>query len=646
MGVGCREVKEVINLVTQLQNTLQVVFVDGAAHAKSEITSGFSALKESFAQLPDLWETITGPSQLELAKYIDENPVFDLVDKVQALTTQDSANSTLFGGVNLISQADANLQTRIGDKSQQIFNNAFAGCDSNESVAGAISGITGGAIQTVASAATAIQSTVLALSDLDSQFTSAVFVDAASNFIKRQTSEKFLLKQIRDTIREINDDIAKMDEDDYSTDHKGLIAEAYQKLRQSDEFIRTEIDNINRQFPVSRPALTKARENIDQVRDFFTGIDFQDIFGGLISLRALKVAGRIAYLEYLEDLFKQEELVSERIRLNLADFDETFYDLTNFDDLLLPGLALARCRLGTVMGQMGVATAKNNLATFALAEKKWALDLAVTSSIIRTTEKLGKITTNDPLNVAGLVEPLGAILTEVQAPPGIITPGQISNTLALYIDNVKYKLSYNAPVTQIQSRGELTIRLIEQKLAQNESFILGIGTNAASIQQSGGLAVGFAALAAVKGAIATIKSFAGALDSLSAGGLKDFYDGSFVDQLVEGIFGQLITLIKAELAKYGCTLEDLGKGVLNAYEIFEDTLRSDALFNESLDGYPETRIRQLLTDDLPKFDIPDLANPVRPDSPATTGMEVLARPDLAIGASTDAVTGPAPSQFE
>ena len=642
MGVGCREVKEVINLVKQLENTLKVVFVDGFNHTAAEVTSGWEAIKKSFVELPDLWETITGPSQLELATYIDENPVFDLADKMQALTTQDSANSTLFGGVNLISQADANLQTRIGDKSQEIFGNAFAGCDSNSSVAGAIGGITAAATQTVASSATAIQSTFFALADLDNQFTSAVFVDAATNFIKRQTSEKFLLKQIRDTIKEINDDIGKMDEDDYSVDHKGAIAEAYQKLQQSDEFIRTQIGNINRQFPVSRPALTEARENIDQVRDFFTGIDFQDLFGGLISIRALKVAGRLAYLEYLDDKFKQEELVSERIRLNLAGFDQVFADLTNFDDLLLPGLTLARCRLGTVMGQMGVATAKNNLGTFALAEKKWALDLAVTSSILRTTEKLGKITTDDPLNVAGLVEPLGSILSDVQTAPGIITPGQISDTLALYIENVKYKLSYNAPPAQIQARGELTIRLIEQKLKQNESFILGIGSNTASIQQSGGLAAGFAALAAVKGAIATIKSFAGALDNLSAGGLKDFYDGSFVDQLVQGIFGQLLELIKAELAKYGCTLQDLGLGVINAYDIFEDTIRSDALFNESLSGYPETRIRQLLTDDLPKYEIPDVANPVRPDSPALTGMDVLDRPDLA---ATDAQTT-TPAQLE
>ena len=640
MGVGCREVKEVINLVKQLEDTLETVFVDGYAHAKAEITDGWDQLKKSFAQLPDLWESLTGPSQLELAEYIENNPVFDLADKMQALTTQDSANSTLFGGVNLISQADVNLQTRIGDKSQEIFNNAFAGCDSNQSIAGTLAGVTAAATQTVASAGTAIQATVFALKDLDNQFTSAVFTDAAMNFIKRQTSEKFLLKQIRDTIKEINEDIEKLTDDDYSVDHKLAISEAYQKLQQSDEYIRTQISNINRKFPVSRPALDQARENVDEVRDFFTGIDLGDLFGGLLSGRALKIAGRLAYLEILDGYLNQEELVSERIRLNLKDFDTAFADLTNFDDLLLPGLTLARCRLGTVMGQMGIATAKNNLATYAVAEKKWALDLAVTSSIIRTTSKLGKITTDDPLNVSGLVEPLGSILDQVQDAPGIVEPGQVSDTLRLYIDNVKYKLSYNAPVSQIQARGELTIRLIERKLAQNESFILGIGTNTATIQQSGGLAAGFAALAALKGALATIKSFGAALDNLSAGGLKDFYDGSFVDQLIEGIFGQILTLLKAELAKYGCTLEDLGKGVLNAYGVFEDTLRSDALFNESLNGYPETRIRQLLTDDLPKYEISEPVSTVKPDSPAMTGIDAL---------PTDAPTaqsGPAPAPLE
>jgi hypothetical protein len=640
MGVGCREVKEVINLVKQLENTLQVVFVDGYAHAKAEFTEGWDQLKASFAQLPDLWETLTKPSQLDLAEYIESNPVFDLADKIQALTTQDSANSTLFGGVNLISQADANLQSRIGDKSQEIFNNAFAGCDSNSSIAGTIAGVTAGATQTVASAGTAIQATFFALSDLDNQFTSAIFTDAALNFIKRQTSEKFILKQIRDTIKEINEDIEKLTEDDYSVDHKLAISEAYQKLLQSDEFIRTQISNINRKFPVSRPALSQARENIDQVRDFFTGIDIQDLFGGLLSLRAIRIAGRLAYLEILDGYLNQEELVSERIRLNLKDFDKAFSDLTNFDDLLLPGLTLARCRLGTVMGQMGVATAKNNLATYALTEKKWALDLAVTSSILRTTEKLGKITSNDPLNVSGLVEPLGGILGQVQDSPGIIAPGQVSDTVRLYIDNVKYKLSYNAPVEQIQARGELAIRLIKRKLEQNESLILGIGTNAATIQQSGGLAAGFAALAAIKGAIGTIKSFATALDNLSAGGIKDFYDGSFVDQLVEGIFGQILTLLEAELAKYGCTLDDLGRGVLNAYGVFEDTLRSDALFNESLDGYPETRLRQLVTDDLPKYEVSDSVSEVKPDSPTMTGIDALPTDSL------DAQTGPAPAQLE
>lgn len=619
MGITCRDVKEVIDTVEQLEKLVTRTYEETYQLLTEEIGQAWEAIKESFAQLPDLWDSITDPPATDLASTLANNPVFDLADQISAQALLEAQAPTLFGAYPVSGSVDQNTQTALENKVQETFGSAFGGCQSNTSIAGALESVANSAIGTVTAVGTAIQSTVFALTEVDSNFSAAVFAEAAGNFIKRQTSEKFILQQIKDTISEINDDLDKLTDSDYSVDHKLVINESVIRLKNADEILRTQIDNINRKFPANRAGIAQAREQINQVRDVLSGIDLEDLFGGLLSLDVLKISGRLAYLEMLQGMLNAQELTSERIRVNLSGFDRLYADLTNFDELLLPSLSNARCRLGTIIGQMGLSVDKNQLQTFALAEKKWALDLAVLSSILKATEKLGKITGNDPLNVEGVTEDLSEILGGVQGSAGIIEPGQISDAIDQYTQNVRYKLSYNVDPTQIKARGELVRRLVDQKMEQNESFILTVGAPLDRVNNSNALAAGVAALSAIKGALAGAANYAQGVQDLAEGDLGKIMDGSFLKDMLTGLLAQAIEAIKAALAAAGCDLDDLIRGGLKAYDVFEDSLRSDALFNDALEGFPETRIRAILTDEMAKFDFQPIVDATAgADAPALT----------------------------
>lgn len=621
MAFGCREVKEVIDTIDALDKLVKSTIEDTYNTLTQEVEQSWDAIKESFAQLPDLWDTLTGPPTADLAETLADNEVFSLVDQVSAQALLEAQKPTLFGASPLVGQVDQNTQQALENKVQQTFDSAFGGCESNSSVAGALEAVSNSAIGTVTSLGTAIQSTVFALTEVDSNFSAAIFAEAAGNFIKRQTSEKFILQQIKDTISEINDDLDKLTEDDYSIDHKLTINESVIRLKRADELLRTQIDNINLKFPANRAGIEAAREEIDAVREIMSGIDLGDLFNGLLSLRAIKIAGRLAYLETLQGMLNAQELTSERIRVNLSGFDRVYADLTNFDELLLPSLSNARCRLGTIIGQMGLSVDQNKLQGYALAEKKWAVDLAVLSTILRATQKLGKVTSNDPLNVEGVAEDLSEMLGAVQGTAGIIEPGQVSDAIDQYTVNVRYKLSYNVNPETIKSRGELVKRLVEQKMEQNESFILTLGSPLDRVNNSNALAVGVAALVAVKSALAAAANFASGAQSLAEGALGDILSGEFLKDMLTGLLAQAITAIKQALAAAGCDLDDLIRGGMRAYDVFEDSIRSDALFNDALSGFPETRIRAILTDDMAKFDFQPVVDPLsRADAPALTSV--------------------------
>lgn len=619
MAFGCREVKEVVDTVEQLNQLVRRTFKETYQLLTEEIGQSWEAIKESFAQLPDLWDSITDPPATDLASTLANNPVFDLADQVSAQALLEAQAPTLFGAYPVSGSVDQNTQTALENKVQETFGSAFGGCQSNTSLAGALDSVANSALGTVTAVGTAIQSTVFALTEVDNNFSSAVFAEAAGNFIKRQTSEKFILQQIKDTISEINDDLDKLTDSDYTVDHKLVINESVIRLRGADEILRTQIDNINRKFPANRTGIAQAREQIDEVRQVLSGIDLEDLFGGLLSLNVLKISGRLVYLETLQAMLNAQELTSERIRVNLSGFDRLYADLTNFDELLLPSLSNARCRLGTIIGQMGLSVDKNQLQSYVLAEKKWALDLAVLSSILKATEKLGKITTNDPLNVEGVSEDLAEVLGGVQGSAGIIQPGQVSDAIDQYTQNVRYKLSYNVNPEQIKARGELVRRLVDQKMEQNESFILTVGAPLDRVNNTNALAAGVAALSAIKGALAGAANYAQGVQDLAEGDLGKIMDGSFLKDMLTGLLGQAIAAIKEALAAAGCDLDDLIRGGLGAYDVFEDSLRSDALFNDALEGFPETRIRAILTDEMAKFDIQPIVDATaEADAPALT----------------------------
>lgn len=630
MAFGCREVKEVIDTVDALEKLVTSTIADTYNTLTQEIEQSWESIKEGYSKLPDLWETLTGPPSADLASAITENPVFDLADQVSAQALLEAQKPTLFGASPLVGSVDQNTQQALQDKVQETFGSAFGTCLNNSSIAGALESVTNSAIGTVTALGTAIQSTVFALTEVDSNFSAAVFAEAAGNFIKRQTSEKFILQQIKDTISEINDDLGKLTDDDYSIDHKLTINESVIRLRRADELLRTQIDNINLKFPANRLGIESAREEIDAVRQVMSGIDLGDLFNGVLSLRAMKIAGRLAYLETLQRMLNAQELTSERIRVNLSGFDRVYADLTNVDELLLPSLTNARCRLGTIIAQMSLSVDTNKLQTFALAEKKWALDLAVLSSILRATEKLGKVTGNDPLNVEGITEDLSEMLGGVQGSEGIIQPGQVSDAIDQYATNVRYKLSYNVDPTTIQSRGELVRRLVDQKMEQNESFILTVGAPLDRVNNTNALAAGVAAVVAIKSALAAAANFVSGAQALAEGALGDILSGEFLKDMLTGLLAQAIEAIKAALEAAGCDLDDLIRGGLRAYDVFEDALRSDALFNDALDGFPETRIRAILTDDMAKLDFSAIVDPTAAaDAPALTS-----------------ISGPAPAQLE
>jgi len=588
--------------VSRLFDKLALLQKDAFDRVKSslKLEAALAKKAQEQRQTAGFWDDVFKGEATALTEGLERNTPFSPTDITNAEVQFTSILGTLLGAPPVVSYAGA-TSTDIVDNVNQQFESAFASCGNAVSAVGVVKGIATIQARKVEAAYRAATGTFALLVGKDATLPQAVFVQALKNYLIKSTVQNLLLKQIEDEIVNINDAMAKLTASDYVLNHRTVISASIDELRLADNILRAQIDNVLRKFPLNMNGYENARKHIDNVRDILCGIDLSDIFGGLLSLDILKIAARLIYLEQLLVLLDKSDQETQRILLNLGSFNTAFEDLTFFDDLFIPVLQLIRCRLGVVMADMQATINTNKLFTFIIKEKAWCLELSIVSAIMRAA-KVFKIDINKtPLAVTGLSDVFNDLFLTVKDQNFGVTIQSIQNAAQQYIRNVRYKMSYNVPVRTIQSRGELVNRLIRQRIRENEKF--GVVSNEKTLLVQGTILSGLTILNKFMSTIDSVDSLGTAQAGLQEGNLAGLFKGEFLKQALTSSHEKILSNIKTALEAAGTSFKDVADRSLAAYAVFEDITISEALFNDALNGFPETHLREIVSAEIPKYTI-------------------------------------------
>lgn len=586
---------QVVQLFKDLGNLVTGLYKQAEAFLSVELGEVVKQIREQGLEgVFELGEVFT-PDIEQFEASVTGNQIFTPTDVAQATDQYANLLGTLLGQDPVVPQ---------GGDPMASFDSPFASCGAQSTVAGAVTGIVNQQVNKLNNAFTAVQGTFGVLMGQDPGLPSAVFVDAIRNYVIRSTAQNLLLKQVKDTVEDINKDLVKLEDDDYRINHGVTLSASIVELSTADNILRAQADNIARQSPLNIKGYDTAIERIEAVADLLCGIDVKDIVGGFLSEPVIKITARLVYLEELLKLLKESDEETKRIEVNLSQFDKAFEGVTFFDDAFLPVISMARCRLSVVMADMQSTINANNLGTYVLKEKLWCLELNVLAAILKSSKVFDVNLDGGPFSVEGVEDVMNEMFDGVKTRGQVVSIDSIAATLEQYMDNVRYKLSYNVDPTSIVSRGELVNRLVEQRIEENESFGLFVGEKTLTAEQ--GLGAALATLGAFAGAVKSLAGFGPAMSSLAEGDLKGFLNGDLLAKALDTVFGLLVAQINAQLARIGCTLQDIDHNSLKAYEVVEDQARSDALFNEADSGFPEDVLRETVQGELTRLDIKDV----------------------------------------
>ncbi len=588
---------EVANLFSDLGKIVDDVFAEAEDILKLEVDLSKNGIENQNSS--DFSDQFTLPEAELLEQELAANAVFSPSEVNTVGAKYSNVLTTLFGGPSVIPNIAVNSSTVFSDKINSAFDTGFSNCDTNVSALDTVQGIVGIQARKISNVFSSLKSTFGVAMGNDDTVGPALFVTAVKNYVLKSTAQNLLLTQIRDTVSEINADLEDLDEDDYSINHKLVISESIIELSLADNILRAQLDNVLRDFPINFNGYENARQHIDNVKDVLCGINLEDIFGGYLSLGILKITGRLIYLEELLGLLLELEEELEQIYVNLGSFNTAFEDVTFFDSLLIPVIQLLRCRLTIVMADMRQAIDKNQLATFVLKEKEWCFELAILSSLMNASKMFDIDKTEGPLSVEGLDGVMDALFKTVNDRGDIVSISSIEQTLNAYIRNVRHKLSYNVPVTQIQARGNLVNSLINTRISENEKFALLLNRETLSVE--GTLLSGLTIVSQFLDSVRAIDAFGTTADELETGNLKGLLNGDLLADSLKTVYETTLSEVSERLKDAGCRLTDVADKSLAAYDIFEDVTRSEALFNDSLAGFPEAHITQVVTGELPKY---------------------------------------------
>ena len=588
---------EITKIFGRLEDLVTDVYQEAEDILSLEIDLSKRGLEDQLSK--GFWNDLLSDDINDLQTALDNNTAFNPSEVATAGVQFSTILTTLFGGDAVVSQLTQNTKSKFSQKVDGAFDNAFASCDNNVSAIGTIQGIVGIQARKLDKLFSGISATFGILLQNNEELGPAVFINTLKNYLIQSTAQNLLLEQIQDEIKNINEDIEDLTDSDYSINHKTILSAAIVELRTADNILRAQLDNVLRKFPINMKGYEEAKKHIDDVRDALCGIDLEDIFGGYLSLDALKITARLIYLQELLDLLKRTDEETEEMLINLGSFDTLFEDVTFFDELFVPVLQLIRCRLGVVMADMKATIDKNKLASFVVKEKLWCFELAILSSLMNAAKIFDIDTEGTILDVAGLEDPLNALFLDVKNQHFNVSIDSIINAANQYIKNVQYKLSFNVPVTQIQARGNLVNRLIDQRILENESF--GLLINERTLTIEGSILSGITILNKFLTAVDNVEALSTASSQIQKGNLQGLFSGDFLAESLKGTFEGLLDEVSQSLEDAGCSLLDAGDKALSAYDIFEDTTRADALFNESLSGFPETHLREAIQAELPKY---------------------------------------------
>lgn len=221
-------------------------------------------------------------------------------------------------------------------------------------------------------------------------------------------------------------------------------------------------------------------------------------------------------------------------------------------------------------------------------ERLWGIELIVLLKLSQSSD-IFLVDITKKLTGSSLREIVATIIAD-DCPT--IDFSELTSRLQQVISNFKYKLSYNAPPVPIINGGEQFIAVSKEWIAEHDAFNDIFNNKTKSF--AGRLRQGTKILSLFVAATRVIAGAKPLLEALQKGDIKGFFEASTQSETAVSVLADIGDAI-ANTAKGEVKLT---RRTLDAISVLEDKTRAEALFDESLTGYTETYMRQLVLADM------------------------------------------------
>jgi hypothetical protein len=287
-------------------------------------------------------------------------------------------------------------------------------------------------------------------------------------------NELSILKQICDTVQDLNKAVERLRPSDYVTNHREIAAVVKFLLDRADTSLETVNNIMLAGGALDEAGYEASRIDVETAKDILKGDYFGDLLKILPTTRMLKVVGLYVKLSLLTETFNKTSDRNREDATNFFEFDLNFTRATPGIDVLYgPIVNAIRCRLQRTVSDITDTMSKDQLLLYLLKEKQWYAEALLTLELYKGLEVFGKV--KKALSSGDLMK---ALNFQVELDTGRMTTSYsglrdkdtIVAYLTLYMDFVRKKINMNVPSSLVTSYGDLATFEIAEYIKERPAF--------------------------------------------------------------------------------------------------------------------------------------------------------------------------------
>ncbi len=413
------------------------------------------------------------------------------------------------------------------------------------------------------------------------------------------TNRETIFSGIESIVTQVVNAVPHIREDDYPFDHRSFVLAAQGALQEADSDLGRVESTLEAGGKFLDDLWDKSKDTIEETAKDLMGIGAGALVPGFFNSKFIELLSLEKQLEAFIQILVQRQEAFATLVTALGSFKTTMEENAKFESLMAPLVQQVRCRLQTIIEDMGRTVEANALLRYFVKEKAWGIELFGLAKFMEGAGVLGKPFSQPSSELNDLADGLSG---EITAHQDDLTGGESFGVLIFllqaYLRHIKRKIAGPMEDEVFIS----TAKAIETEIDSLRKTDSDLSNMLTTFQ--GGLA-GEAGLAVLQAA-SLIYNFMDEmgldemLTALKRGDWNTFFSANTVQSSLEKVASQAIGDVLQ------CCADNAGDG--DTTDRLMNMNRTVAAFQRGKDVFDEYSGRYALTyiDDTIKTTIPEL----------------------------------------